>query len=226
MVPIIQAFVPLTHPLRSNLLLDGPRFITVHDTSNPSPGANAEMHGRYLLTQDAIDRDVLWHFTVDDHEIRQHLPTTSVGWHAADGYSGPGNRSSIGIELCENADGDRAQTERNAAWLIARLLREHQLPLTAVVQHNHWCGKNCPHLIRARDGGWQTFLREVWANMDADRRIVTILDSAGDLLAEGWLDGERTVVPIRELAESLGLAVDWDPGGPTVTLRWPGRAHG
>lgn len=51
---------------------------------------------------------------------------------------------------------------------------------------------------------------------------VAILDPSGRRLCEGWLDGDRTVVPLRDLAEAMGLMVDWDPGGPSVTLRWPG----
>ena len=50
-----------------------------------------------------------WHYTVDDHAIVQHLPDYETAYHAGDGKDGPGNTTSIGIEICVNAGGDFAQ---------------------------------------------------------------------------------------------------------------------
>ena len=97
---------------------------------------------------------------MDDKAIYQHLPLTENGWHAGDG-NGPGNRKSIGVEICENSDGNRAVAEANAAWLVAKLLRDHGLKISAVKQHYDWSGKNCPRVLRGRAGGWQGFLAAV-----------------------------------------------------------------
>ena len=155
---IIQDFIPVGRKNRPGKKLNGPKYITIHDTANPSKGANALMHARYLKGDDAANRPASWHFTVDDRNIVQHLPLDEVGWHAGDGSKGPGNTSSIAIEICENADGDRTKAEENAAELVAQLLRQFGLPIDAVVQHNRWSGKNCPHIIRGRVGGWESFL--------------------------------------------------------------------
>jgi len=144
-----------------------PTYLTVHETANPSKGANAEMHSRYLQgLAKAGKGDPSWHYTVDDHEIVQHLPVTENGWHAGDGAHGTGNRQSIGIELCVNSDGDFTATQNNAAWLVARLY--HATPSlsglaldTCVVQHNHWSGKDCPHNLRAMVRGWEQFMTRV-----------------------------------------------------------------
>lgn len=167
---IIPDLLPDDHPLTR--LPMTPRYITVHDTANPARGANAEMHGRYLRSQEAIDREVSWHFTVDDHEIRQHLPLDRNGWHAGDGWDGPGNRQSIAIEICENSDGDRAAAEANAAMLVAHLVRTVPtlLPFPeCVVQHNHWSGKDCPRVIRSRPGGWGGFIRMIEQYLKAEQ---------------------------------------------------------
>ncbi len=226
MITIVPDFLPADHPLTS--LPMTPRYITIHDTGNPARGANAAMHGRYLRSQEAIDREVMWHFTVDDREIRQHLPLDRNGWHAGDGWYGTGNRQSIGIEICENADGDRAAAEANAAALVARLVRTvpSLLPFPeCVVQHNRWSGKNCPRVLRGRPGGWEGFLNMVEQYLTQQERTpVPIRDAAGRPLATGWLDGNTTVVPLRELAEALGLRVEWIQDERAVTLRWPGRA--
>src|SRR5690625_7246745 len=55
-----------------------PKYITVHNTANANKGANAEMHARYLHNG-AGGRSVGWHFTVDDTQIIQHLPTNESG---------------------------------------------------------------------------------------------------------------------------------------------------
>ena len=160
---IIQDFIPVGRKNRSGIKLTGPKYITIHDTANPAKGANALMHARYLKGDDAANRPASWHFTVDDQRVVQHLPLDEVAWHAGDGSKGPGNTSSIAIEICENADGDRAKAEANAAELVAQLLRQFRLTLDAVVQHNRWTGKDCPRIIRHRSGGWEGFLEAVQA---------------------------------------------------------------
>lgn len=123
-----------------------PKYITVHNTANRNKGANAEMHARYLHNG-AGGRTVGWHFTVDDKEIYQHLPLNEHGWHAGDGAKGKGNLQSIGIEICENSDGDFEQAVKNAQWLIRKLMKDHNIPLEKVVPHKHWSGKNCPRKL-------------------------------------------------------------------------------
>lgn len=138
--------------------MKGPDFITIHDTANTSKGADALAHAGYLKGDAAAAAPVSWHFTVDDKRVVQHLPLTETGWHAGDGSNGTGNRSSIGIEICENSDGNRSQAERNAALLVAKLLQDFSLNIDRVVQHNRWNGKNCPRVLRGRSDGWKGFL--------------------------------------------------------------------
>lgn len=135
---IKQDLIPKSNRNRPGTKIN-PTYITVHETANTSTGADAESHARYVKGQAAIDRSVSWHYTADDSVIIQHLPDNERGWHA-----GNGNGSSIGIELCVNSDGDFQQTKRNAAALIQRLMKKHNIPLARVVTHKHWTGKNCP----------------------------------------------------------------------------------
>lgn len=96
--------------------------------------------------------------TVDDHAIVQHLPDYETAYHAGDGKDGPGNATSIGIEICVNAGGDFEAAKANAAALVRLLMKEHGIPLDNVVQHNHWNGKDCPKTIRATPRAWEAFL--------------------------------------------------------------------
>jgi N-acetyl-anhydromuramyl-L-alanine amidase AmpD len=161
---IVQDFIPKGRRNRPGYKLE-PRYITVHDTANTSAGADAKAHANYVKSAAAAAIPASWHFTVDDKVIYQHLPLNENGWHAGDGTNGTGNRQSIGIEICENSNGNRAQAEKNAAWLTAKLLKDHGLKITAVKQHYDWSKKNCPAQIRGRKDGWKNFLAAVEAHL-------------------------------------------------------------
>ena len=133
-------------------------YITIHETGNTAKGADAAAHGAYLDSAAGEDALVSWHYTVDDHAIVQHLPDYETAYHAGDGKDGPGNATSIGIEICVNAGGDFAQAQANAASLVRLLMEEHGIPIDRVVQHAHWNGKDCPKTIRATTGAWEGFL--------------------------------------------------------------------
>lgn len=150
---ITQSLIPVGKKNRPGYKLT-PKYITIHDTANPGKGADAAAHAAYVKGSAAASIPSSWHFTVDDKVIYQHLPLTENGWHCGDGTNGPGNRQSIGIEICENKDGNRAQAEANAAWLTAKLLRDYGLKIGAVKQHYDWSKKNCPNVLRGRKNGW------------------------------------------------------------------------
>ncbi|MFJ9204138.1 N-acetylmuramoyl-L-alanine amidase [Bacillus velezensis] len=150
MVKITKDFIPVGHNNRPGYAMD-PAYITVHNTANTAKGANAAMHARYVKNPETATS---WHFTVDDKEIYQHLPLNENGWHAGDGNHGTGNRKSIGIEICENSDGDFEKAVANAQWLIKKLMKEQGISLANVVPHQHWSGKYCPRKLLDR---WDSF---------------------------------------------------------------------
>ena len=133
-------------------------FITIHETANTNKGANAEMHARYINNGSSAT----WHYTVDDKQAIQHYIDSRQCWHAGDG-SGKGNRESIGIEICVNSDGNFNKTIENAVELVKILMKKHNIPISNVVQHNHWSGKNCPYNLRGNRKGisWNDFLTMV-----------------------------------------------------------------
>lgn len=155
------------------------KYITIHETGNAAKGADAAAHAAYL-DSDAGERDLVsWHYSVDDHAIVQNLPDAETAYHAGDGKSGPGNATSIGIEICVNAGGDFEAAKANAAALVRLLMEEHGIPLDNVVQHNRWNGKDCPKTIRATAGAWEAFL----ALCRGETANVSKLDTDVDTLA-------------------------------------------
>ncbi len=150
-------------------------YITVHSTANRN--ATALQHGRGMAAgafrgTSKWNRTgyLTWHFTVDDRETIQSLPLNIQGEHAD--HDGPGNTSSIAIEICEFSNPARqAAAVDRAAHLTAWLMHAYGIPLDHVVPHQHWpqkhfknYQKDCPRILM--DGGrpgprWAAFLAKV-----------------------------------------------------------------
>jgi N-acetylmuramoyl-L-alanine amidase len=162
-----------------------PQFITIHSTGNRE--GTAAQHAHLLLSKGIRSKNnprfgrsgwVTWHYTVDDRLTAQHLLATEQGDHAD--YGGPGDRSSIGIEICEFRSARRqAAALDRAARLAAVLANQYGIPASRIVPHKHWprwdfkYGKPCPRILLQRDskapGGWRTGAK--WARfMDAVAR--------------------------------------------------------
>lgn len=201
-----------------------PQYITIHNTDNTKPDATAESHSRYVLNGSG-GRQASWHYTVDDNEVYQHLRDNEQGWHCTDG-NGPGNSTSIGIEICMYDEMNEEVAWKNAAWLVAKLLKRHGLTLQRVVPHGHWTKKNCPSRILPH---WSKFLNMIDREMISQNNLqpapkpdtqpgnVTI-ELEGEQVKDGILINGVTYVPVRSIAEACGLQVGWDQVGKKVTL--------
>lgn len=151
-----------------------PSWITVHETGNQSPGANALMHARFVgngggrdIERGGKNGGVSFQAVVDEVESIQIMPWNAVAWHASDG-DGDGNFDSIAIETCQI--GDFTKTVRNLVKLIAKLMKEFSIPLDHVVQHNHWAPdkKNCPEFMRRNSNA-------LWNGLIAAVKVATSL---------------------------------------------------
>lgn len=149
--------------------------ITIHSTGNRN--ATALQHARGMARGAFRGRSkwnrtgyLTWHFTVDDVQAIQSLPLNIQGEHAD--HDGPGNRTSVAIEICEFGSRARqAAAVDRAARLTAYVMHRTGVPLSHVVPHHHWpqrhfrgYQKNCPRILL--DGGrpgpkWNAFLQRV-----------------------------------------------------------------
>ena len=137
-----------------------PIGITLHNTANSASAANE------IAYMERNDKEISYHFAVDEKEIIQALPLDRNAWHAGDGATGSGNRRTIAIEICRSTSEDLSlflQAEKNAAWLCASLCLEHGWTTKDIYTHKHWSGKNCPH--KTLELGWDRFLAMVEQNM-------------------------------------------------------------
>lgn len=144
--PHILSVVEPMNRIRSGILHEETKHIIYHDTGNHSPGATAYMHANYITSADnANNRARSWHFTVDDNEIYQHIPTNEVAWQG-DSYTA--YAKGIGIETAVNFGSDLYTTWHRTGKLIASLLIQYNLGMDSILQHYDTSGKNCPQALR------------------------------------------------------------------------------
>lgn len=183
-----------------------PTHITIHNTANSDPGADAAMHARYVKGADARARKVSWHFTVDDTGVFKHLPTNEKGWHA-----GGGNSSSIGIEVCENRGSDQNATIDRAALLTALMMQAYGIPRDRVVSHKSWTGKDCPRVLLRLPGGFNAFrdaaaryLEELSA--PSDMRMDAMSDESGEAGVAMAARYESEMPPVADMVDEAEVS--------------------
>lgn len=228
-IPIRQKMMPIREDKRTGIAMK-PQYVTIHNTANAGRGANAAAHANLQINDSRTW--VSWHYTVDNKEIYQSMPMNEVAYHAGDGTN-IGNGATIAIEICENADGNYAQAEQNAARLTARLLYENGLPANAVRQHKDWSGKDCPHnMIAGINGslGWQGFKNlvqteynkivaenQVVAEEKGDLQISPALQSV--LKAKGYVFESGYVYGFKEGATLQSILNEWKASDSTLSMK-------
>lgn len=128
------------------------KYIVVHDTGNPSRGANATAHYNYF---NGGDRSSSADFFVDDTQVLcVNDYYKFYTWHCGDGHGKYGitNRNSVGIEFCINVDSDRDKTLERTAQLVRELMQQLNIPIDRVVRHYDASRKNCPQSMSKN--GW------------------------------------------------------------------------
>ena len=128
------------------------KYIVVHDTGNPSAGADAEAHFNYFNGGNRgssadifVDSAETW--VVNDYH-------KYYAWHCGDGNGRYGitNANSVGVEMCINPDGNYARAMQNTAEIVRELMQELNIPIDRVVRHYDASRKCCPASMS--DNGW------------------------------------------------------------------------
>lgn len=210
-------YIPLNTPyLRRNGIVMEATTLTLHNTANPTSSARNE---RGWLTNPSNTRRASFHIAVDEREAVECIPLNEVALHAG---TAEGNRSSIGIEICES--GNYAVTLENAVTLVAKMLYERKWGVDRLRRHFDWSGKNCPHLMYDNGtwSGWVKFKNRVAAKLSemegpkVDDKIKVIVNGKG--VEGGRMIGGSVYVPLRAVGAALGVNVTWDNPTKTATV--------
>jgi hypothetical protein len=176
-----------------------PVGITVHNTGN---SASADNEIAYMISN---DREVSYHFAVDEEHAVQGLPLNRNAWHCGDG-NGKGNRSTIAVEICRSTSDDESlfdRAEENAAELIAALCKEYGWTTANIYTHQHWSGKYCPH--KTLDRGWDRFLSMVQDRLNALEENVEPEETSDSSESEDNEDTDVTVTYAVKLEDGTIL---------------------
>lgn len=154
--------------------------VTIHNTPDlANVEEDAEQYTR-ATWPNANMNDVRVQYYVDDVNAWQNLREDEVGWHAGDGGSGPGNTTTIAIEIIMDGSGspEDVKAEENGALLAAILLHRHGLTINDLYTHNHWMGhpdsivkgaaKNCPLYILPHWAKFKARVAELLAELEGE----------------------------------------------------------
>lgn len=138
-------------------------FITIHETSlgtdfAPDDRTIDYYENKLLHPPKGYDTKIIFHFMVSDAEVVQFLP---LRYRTAHTGTTEGN-SSFCIERVVNRFVDFPTAISNQARLTATLMKMYNIPISHVVPHKYWNGKECPaRLLAGFYGGWDGFIRQV-----------------------------------------------------------------
>lgn len=221
MIPIVKQLVPeskwgIKCPYEMT-----PKGITVHNTAND---ATARNEIAYMTNN---DYETSFHYAVDDKEAVQGLPLDRNGWHASDG-NGPGNRTTIAIEICYSKSGGERfdKAEENAAELIADLLKKYGWDISVVKRHYDYAPdkKYCPH--RTMDKGWDRFLNMIKAKLE-DKPVSNEVNVFYRVKTQkhGWLPEVKNLENYAgwENSPITGLAIKVDKGSIKYRVHIKGK---
>ena len=172
-------------------------YVTIHNTADieEAEGTNdAEQYAR--ATFNGAMGGVSVHYYIDETDCWQLLRENEMGYHAADGKTGPGNGTSLAIEIIMDGKGDKddKEAEDRGALLAAILLHRHNLGIDKLVTHRHWYpAKYCPAYILPH---WGKFVERVQAYLNA-------INKPGDV------DGDGKVTT-KDARAALRAAIDLD----------------
>lgn len=196
--------------------------ITIHSNGNPKSTARSENAN---LVNNSPGKKVSFHFAVDDKNCYQNLPIDEMAWHAGDYQNkknwGPGNTSSIAIEICEG--GDRLAALLNAVSLCKTLMKQTGLRSSQIVQHNHWSGKDCPRILRnadyIKDGlNWAWFIGQL---KEEEVEMVTKGEFEVDgevIVMDRILKDGKNYVELTDIcsATEMGIRYDKEKNRPVI----------
>ncbi|MNW57222.1 N-acetylmuramoyl-L-alanine amidase CwlA precursor [compost metagenome] len=157
---------------------------------------------------------------MDEKEAIECIPLNESAWHAGDGSGAKsGNRSSIGVEICES--GNYAQALDNAVKLVSKMLKERGWGVDRLRRHYDWSGKICPRLMydNGKWTGWEQFKKAVESELKGAEKVEKAkVYVNGEKVEDGFILDGRAYVPLRSVGEALGAKVAWDNNTKTATI--------
>lgn len=197
---IIEDFIPINPFSRDGTKLKSKKGIVLHYTA--TPGAPAKNISRYFSglkdqnpNDNVADRYAGAHFSVDRTSKVQSIPTNERGYHC--GSTQPylpdairmlganPNNSTVGIEMCIEADGSiHEQTFQHAADLVVWLIQKEGFP-NVLFTHKGVVGwKDCPLPWVKNPSEFERFKKVVNEKLSGKGALKMTVEDANKIIAE------------------------------------------
>lgn len=168
-----------------------PRWIVVHNTANGT-SREGTAYNNTVYFKDTY-RSASAHYFIDDGDtVWQCVRDTDTAWHVGEAQSRNGcyNTNSIGIEVCETADGWFTDKEiATLRELVRGLMDFYGIPAERVCRHHDVTGKSCPWYY-SDDDRWAELKAQITEDdmiTKDDANAIWAFDNWGD--QEGALKG-------------------------------------
>ena len=202
-------------------------YVTIHNTADIQEAAGTNDAEQYVRATwpNCNMNDSRVHYFIDETDCWQNLREDEVGWHAGDGR-GPGNESSLAIEIIMDGSGSAADksAEDRGALLAAILLDKHGLGIDRLTTHKRWSGKDCPTYILPHWSQFkakvETYLKQIQSGTAAQKPQEAPESAAKYYrIRKTWKDKASQKGAYLSLANALANC----PAGYTV-FDWNGKA--
>lgn len=123
-----------------------PTWIVVHNTSNGTSAPPIAYNNTQYFKSEYRGASASY-FVDDGDTVYRCVRDTDTAWHCGEAASRNGcyNSNSIGIEVCERADGTFSEKEISTlAWLVQSLMAKYGIDAAHVCRHHDVTGKECP----------------------------------------------------------------------------------
>lgn len=172
------------------LLHRKPEYVTIHNTDRIKVIGTTQSEQYARATHNGNMGGVSVHYYIDEADCWQLLNEYEMGYHAADGNTGPGNGTSLAIEIIMDGSGDKTdkEAEDRGALLAAILLHRHGLTIDKLKTHHDWYSKKyCPAYILPH---WYEFVNRVRDYKDA-------IEKPGDVDRDGKITTKDARLALR-----------------------------
>ena len=174
-----------------------PTWIVIHNTSNGTDAPPIAYNNTQYFKSEYRGASATY-FVDSGDTIWQCVSERDTAWHCGEAPSRNGcyNSNSIGIEVCERADGTFSDAEiENLRWLVQDIMQRYGIPASRICRHHDVTGKECP---------WYYSDDSRWAKLKA-----AILED----------DDEMTDAQIEKLAKAIYKQFA-DPIGEDKKEQW------
>ena len=195
-----------------------PSWIVIHNTANETSAPPIAYNNTQYFKNEY--RGASANYFIDDSDVIWCcVEPINTAWHCGEAPSQNGcyNYNSIGIEVCEPANGKFTDKEiSNLSWLVQKLMKEYKIPASRICRHYDVTSKNCPWYY-TNNARWNELKERICGDMlsKEDANTIWAFDNWGDQKGANpgtaWrnlMDTNRRIQTVEKSVTELNKKID------------------